>query len=221
MTARTREPLIDGAPAEAPTDGRLAKGMRSRAAVLERSVQIASRDGLEGLTMGALAAELEVHKSSVFALFGSKEGLQLATLAAARGILIERVVAPALASDEGLARLLAIGEAWWSYLASDVFVGGCFLSAASTEMDGRPGPVRDAVAAVMREWIALLSTNIEAAMAAGELRADVDPAAMAFRLNALGMAANWQRQLLEEPAGIEHARSGWQAELDGHSPSTD
>jgi AcrR family transcriptional regulator len=204
---------------DSPVDGRRAKGMRSRAAVLERSVQLASRDGLEGLTIGELAADLQVHKSSVFALFGSKEELQLATLAAARAILIDQVVVPGLASAKGLARLEAIGEAWCDYLASDVFAGGCFLCAASAEMDGRPGAVRDAVAAVMHEWIAVLSANVQAAIAAGDLRADVDPAAMAFRLNALGMAANWQRQLLYDPSGIEHARAAWQAELDASPPA--
>jgi AcrR family transcriptional regulator len=192
--------------------------MRSRAAILERSVQMASRDGLEGLTIGALAADLGVHKSSVHALFGSKEELQLATLAAARAILIEHVVAPSLASDAGLQRLLAIGDAWCDYLAADVFSGGCFLCAASAEMDGRPGPLRDAVASVMREWIAVLAANIEAAMSAGELHAEAEPAAMAFRLNALGMAANWQKQLLREPAAIEHARAAWRAELDRQGP---
>jgi AcrR family transcriptional regulator len=195
------------------SDGRRAKGMRSRAAVLERSVQLASTEGLEGLTIGALADDLGVRKSSVFALFGSKGELQLATLAAAREILIGEVVTPALASAKGLPRLRAIGDAWWDYLGSDVFAGGCFLSAASTEMDGRPGPLRDAVAAVMREWIAVLSTNIEAAIAAGELRAELDPEALAFQLNALGMAANWQRQLLDDTAGIEHARAAWRATL--------
>jgi AcrR family transcriptional regulator len=220
MTARRPEPLIGNPPAQAPTDGRRAKGMRSRAAVLERSVQMASRDGLEGLTIGELATELGVHKSSVFALFGSKQELQLATLATARAILIDQVIAPALASEAGLPRLIAIGQAWFDYLASDVFAGGCFLCAASAEMDGRPGPVRDAVAAVMREWIAVLSANVKAAIPAGDLGADVNPAAMAFRLNALGMAANWQHQLLRDTAGIEHARAAWQAELDSHAPQT-
>ena len=190
--------------------------MRSRRAVLERSVQLASRDGLEGLTIGALAADLGVHKSSVHALFGSKEDLQLSTLEAARSILIEHVVAPALPQEPGLARLRALGDAWCEYLGADVFLGGCFLCAASAEMDGRPGPLRDAVEAVMREGTDVLRANIDAAIAAGELRPDVDPAAMAFRLNALGMAANWQRQLLGEKQGIEHARSAWRAELDEH-----
>lgn len=213
MTMRDPQPLVEKPTPHAPTDGRRARGMRSRAAVLERSVQMASQEGLEGLTIGKLATDLEVHKSSVFALFGSKEELQLATLAAARAILVEQVIAPALSSEEGLPRLVTMGEAWWDYLASDVFVGGCFLCAASTEMDGRPGPVRDAVANVMREWVAVLEANIEAARAAGDMRPGVDPSAMAFRLNALGMAANWQRQLLEDPAGLEHARAGWLAEL--------
>jgi len=187
--------------------------MRSRRAVLERSVQMASRDGLEGLSIGALAAELGVNKSSVFALFGSKEDLQLATVAEARRMLIEHVVAPALPSPEGLARLTAMGDAWWEYFRSGVFLGGCFLCAASAEMDGRPGPVRDAVEAAMREWLALLRANARAAIHAGELRPDIDADALAFRLNALGMAANWQRQLLGESSGIEHARGAWSEEL--------
>jgi AcrR family transcriptional regulator len=214
MTAGGSQPLSRQPSEQTPHDGRRARGMRSRAAVLDRSVQVASRYGLEGLTIGGLAADLGVHKSNVFALFGSKEELQLATLASAREILIEQVIAPASSFAEGLPRLSAIGEAWFAYLLSDVFAGGCFLSAASLEMDGRPGPVRDAVAEVMCEWIAVLSTNIEAAIHAGDLRGDLSPGAMAFRLNALGMAANWQRQLLEDTAGVEHARAAWRAEFE-------
>jgi len=218
MSGPTRQPLVEEQAAPEPTDGRRARGMRSRTAVLERSVQMASRDGLEGLTIGELAAELNVHKSSVFALFGSKVELQLATLAAARAILIGQVIVPSLSSAEGLPRLSALGDAWCDYFTRDVFAGGCFLCAASTEMDGRPGPVRDAVAAAMREWIDVLRTNIDAAMTAGELRGESDSSAMAFRLNALGMAANWQRQLLEDSSGVEYARAAWRAELDRHTP---
>jgi len=187
--------------------------MRSRGAILDLAVQMASREGLEGLTMGALAGKLEVPKSSVFALFGSKEELQLATLAAARRILIDQVVRPAAPAAEGVERLRALGEAWCDYLTSDVFAGGCFLCAASTEMDGRPGPVRDAVAAVMSEWLAILATNIDAAVSSGAFEAGLDARAMAFRLNALGMAANWQYQLFSDQSGVEHARAAWRAEI--------
>lgn len=212
------QPLASEPPAQDPADGRRARGMRSRAAVLERAVQLASRDGLEGLTIGALAADLGVHKSSVFASFGSKEELQLATVAAARTILIKEVIEVAFVAEEGMPRLLALGEAWCDYLASDVFDGGCFLCAASSEMDGRPGPVRDAVAVAMREWLTVLTTNIEVAVSAGDLLPDTEVVAIAFRLNALGMAANWQRQLLDDPTGVEHARAGWREELRRDAP---
>ncbi len=198
---------------EAPGDGRRARGARSRAAVLERSAQLASVYGLEGLTIGGLAADLGLPKSSVHALFGSKEDLQLATLAAARRMFIDVVITPSLSSDEGLPRLRAIGQAWFSYLSGETFAGGCFMCGASAEMDGRPGPVRDAVAAAMRDWLTVLATNVGAAKRADSLGDDVDPDAVAFRLNALGMAANWQRQLLGDLSGIEHARLAWSAEL--------
>jgi len=178
---------------------------------------MASREGLEGLTMGALAGELAVPKSSVFALFGSKQELQLATLAAARRILIEQVVLPAAPAAEGVQRLRALGEAWCDYLTSGVFAGGCFLCAASAEMDGRPGPVRDAVAAVMSEWLAILAANIDAAVSSGAFQTGLDSAAMAFRLNALGMAANWRYQLFGDGSGVAHARAAWRAEIDAAS----
>lgn len=188
--------------------------MRSRVAILERSVQTASKEGLEGLTLGGLATELGLPKSSVFALFGSKEELQMATLSAARKILIDHVVAPAAGEPAGARRLRALGDAWWDYLGADVFAGGCFLCAASAEMDGRPGPLRDAVASVMSEWLAVLTMNIDVAIAGGVFRSEVDSTAMAFRLNALGMAANWQRQLFADPRGIKAARAAWKAEID-------
>ncbi len=213
MSRSPAVPLTTDPPREPPSDGRRARGLRSREATLERAVQIASVEGLEGLTIGALAADLGVNKSSVFASFGSKEELQLATLAVARAILVEQVVVPALPVQEGEARLAAIGDAWFDYLGSDVFAGGCFLTAASAEMDGRPGRVRDAVRAVMREWLAILTATIDAAVARGEFRGETAPTALAFRLNALGMAANWQRQLFEDPTGVEHARAAWHAEI--------
>jgi AcrR family transcriptional regulator len=219
VTGPSRKPLLEGGQGdEQPTDGRRVRGLRSRGAILERSVQMASKEGLEGLTIGGLAGELDVHKSSVFALFGSKLDLQLATLEAARRILIEQVITPSLSGEQGMPRLRAIGDAWFSYLASDVFAGGCFLSAASTEMDGRPGPLRDAVREVMGEWMAVLEANIETAKSAGDLPKATNSSAMAFRLNALGMAANWQRQLLEDLAGIDYARAAWGAELGEGKP---
>ena len=207
-------PVFNETVVEWPRDGRRARGTRSRHAALERSVQLSSQYGLEGLTIGALATDLGLSKSTVHALFGSKQDLQLATIATARAMLIDRVLAPSLAEDEGIARLRATGRAWSDYLEGDTFAGGCFLCAASAEMDGRPGPVRDSIAAVMLEWIRFLHANVVAAQRAGQLCDEVDVDDLVFRLNALGMAANWQRQLLGDLTGIEAARAGWQAELD-------
>lgn len=200
-------------PAPVNTDARRARGSRSRDAALRTAVQLASTDGLEGLTIGRLATELAVSKSSVFALFGSKEQLQLATLAVVRDMFVDLVIRPAMQAEEGLERLRVLGASWVSYLASDVLDGGCLLCSASAEMDGRPGPVRNELVAIMGAWSAFLTNNLEVAVSKRELLS-VDPAAMAFRLNALGMAANWQRQLFRDTHGLGHAGAAWTDELD-------
>jgi AcrR family transcriptional regulator len=166
------------------------------------------------LTLGELASDLGMPKSSVHALFGSKEELQLATLATAREMFVDAVTRPSLSHERGMPRLRAIGRAWFEYLSGETFAGGCFLFSASAEMDGRPGAVRDCVEDSMREWLILLAKNLQSAKLAGGLSEDIDVHAAAFRLNALGMAANWQRQLLGDLSGIDYARSAWNAELD-------
>ncbi len=143
------------------------------------------------------------------ASFGSKEALQVAVIAHTRGILVELVIAPALKTQAGLQRLSALGEGWMSYLERKTFEGGCVLSAASLEMDGRPGLARDAVAAVMREWLDLLEDNIARGIEKGDIAADAGPAQLAFELNAVGMAANWQSQLFGDAFSYETGRTGW------------
>jgi len=202
--------------AEPPSDGRRAKRLRSRDAALGAAVQIASVDGLEGLTIARLADRLGTVKSSVHATFGSKEALQLATLGRAREMLIELVVAPALDARPGRARLVALGESWFAYLADDVFEGGCLLCTASAEMDGRPGPVRDAVVDVMREWLQFLADDVRVGIEQGEIAPASDPAQLAFELNAIGMAANWHHQLFGGPAAFAAARTAWAGALRRH-----
>ena len=126
-----------------------ADAARTRTAILERSVDLASVEGLEGLTIGRLAADLQMSKAGVLGHFGTKEELQLAALGAARERLPPRDLgAGRQAAAPGRARLLAIADAWLSYLGRDVFPGGCFVAAASCEFDDRPGRVRDAIAAM-------------------------------------------------------------------------
>ena len=128
------------------TDGRIRRGDETRRAVLRRAVDVASVEGLDGVTIGRLALELSISKSGLFAHFGSKEELQLATIRAARAIFSQAVVTPALAQPAGMPRLRALLEGWLDYSRGREFPGGCFFSRATHEYAARPGAVRDALA---------------------------------------------------------------------------
>ena len=134
-------------------------------------------------------------KAGVVGGFGSKEGLQLATLEGAIAVWRREVWDRAADAEPGLPRLRAICEAWVAYLDGDVFPGGCFLTAASFEFDGRTGPVRDAIEAAMDLWLRVLAGEVRTAVAAGDLPAETDPEQVAFELNALAVGANQARQL--------------------------
>src|SRR5690349_19638185 len=132
----------------ADTDGRRARGARTRAQILERAANLASVEGLEGLTIGRLATELGMSKSGLFAHFGSKEELQLATIEAAKEIFAREVVAPAREAERGLPRLEALIAAKLRYERGEIFEGGCFFETVRGEFDSRrPGPVRDLIEA--------------------------------------------------------------------------
>jgi AcrR family transcriptional regulator len=163
-------------------------------------VDLGSREGLEALTIGRLATNAGVSKSGLFAHFGSKQELQLATIESARAIFVAEVIAPARSAAEGPPRLRATLAAWLDYFRRDVFPGGCFFQAASLEFDGRPGPVRDRILEVMSEWLAWLA---ELARQAGA--SDDGAQQLAFELNAIGLATNWQRQLFREDRPLDHA----------------
>jgi AcrR family transcriptional regulator len=187
------------------SDGRRLRGERTHQEILATAVDIGSREGLEALTIGGLATRAGVSKSGLFAHFGSKQELQLATIEAARAIFLREVVEPAFGAPEGLPRLQATLSAWLDYFRRDVFPGGCFFQAASLEFDGRPGLVRDRVLDVMSQWLGWL-----AELARGsELSAGQEPAQLAFELNAIGLATNWQRQLLGDDEALERAEQAF------------
>jgi AcrR family transcriptional regulator len=196
-----------------PTDGRRVRGLATQTSIIREAVQLASTDGLEGLTMARLAERLNIPKSSVHAAFGSKQELQGAVLRETREIMIERVVAPALAAPPGLQRLVALGASWIGYLENEVFEGGCVLSAAASELDGRRGPTRDALVGIMTEWLRLLSDNVQAAVMNGEFAATTEPTQAAFELHSVGLAANWHHQLFGGPAAFKAARAAWSEAL--------
>ncbi len=183
------------------------RGEKTRQDILRQAVDIASAEGLEGLTIGRLAQELKLSKSGLFAHFGSKEELQLATLDAARAVFVTEVAEPSFAAERGLVRLQAMLEAWLSYVERGVFRGGCFFFAVSAEMDDRPGPVRDLVAELTKAWLDAIEEEIRQAMKAGELQAKADAALLAFQLHAFAQEANWTFRLHNDSQAFARARA--------------
>jgi AcrR family transcriptional regulator len=178
----------------------------TRAAVTRAAVDRASVEGLEGLTIGGLADETEMRKSSVFSLFGSKEELQLATLQAAVDQFTEEVWGRVADKQPGRERLLALCDSWLSYHRREVLPGGCFLTTASIEYDARPGPLRDAVRETMDRWLGVLGREVKVAVEGGELPADTRPADVAFQLNAMAAAASYGFKLSRDPEVFQRAR---------------
>jgi AcrR family transcriptional regulator len=191
------------------------KGDRTRAAILERAVDIASLEGLEGLTIGRLADDLRMSKSGLFAHFGSKEELQLAALETAKERFIENVVRPAIKAERGYPRLIGFCRGWLDYVTEQVFPGGCFFAAASFEFDGRPGPVRDAVAQAMDDWMATLEKAVQMAQEAGHLDPDIEPAQLAFEMNSIFFGANFACQLRGDRKAVSRAWTALEQRLEG------
>ena len=173
--------------------------MSRRDAILERAVEVASEEGLEGLTIGRLSSELGLSKSGLFGHFGSKEELQLAALDAASAIFVREVVEPAIAEPEGAPRLRAYCDRWVSYLERKVFSGGCFFAAATAEFDGRPGAVRDKLRANQQALFAELARH-------AELAGVEDPEQLVFQVHSLVLGANAHYQLFGNQEAFVRAR---------------
>jgi AcrR family transcriptional regulator len=196
------------------TDGRIRRGDETRRALLRRAVDLASVEGLDGVTIGRLAQDLSLSKSGLFAHFGSKEELQLATIRAARAIFAHTVVAPALAKPAGMVRLRELLERWLDYSGGREFPGGCFFARVTHEYAARPGRVRDALAVVDTEWLTLVAATIDEARELGEIRADVDPRRLAYELDAYLDSANMRSLLAGDLAVYDLARAAVESRLE-------
>jgi len=189
------------------------KGERSRQAILTAAANLATTHGLEGLSIGDLAAHLNMSKSGLYAHFQSKQELALATVDAASGIFEREVIAPAGPAPAGVRRLRALAEAFLGHVQRRVFPGGCFFAAVVAEQGARPGPVRDRVAQVVADWLALLTRCLEEAKQAGEIRRDVDVPQAVFEVESMLMAANFLFVMSDDPATLDRARTGIDALL--------
>jgi len=181
-------------------------GERTRHAILRAAANLATVDGLDGLSIGNLAAAIGISKSGLYAHFGSKEELQLATVAEAQRILDEEVIQPALAAAPGRGQLVAACDAFFSYVQRRVFPGGCFFAATSLEMGARPGPVRDRLAAIQSDFTAMLRSFAATALEQHELPEGEDPDRLAFELHAILLGADTRFVLHDDPAVFDVAR---------------
>jgi AcrR family transcriptional regulator len=187
-------------------DGRRTRGQRTRQLVADQAAALASVDGLAGLTIGQLAAALELPKSSIQAAYPSKEVLQLATVSAATNIFVANVIKPALVEPEGLPRLRALIDSWIEYISTRVLPGGCFMGATLAEFDSKPGPVRDALGLARKQWLLLIERQVANAQSVHELPPVPTAAAFAFEIDALLAAANVARNLHDDDSALSLAK---------------
>jgi AcrR family transcriptional regulator len=179
----------------------------SRASTVDAAVDLASVEGLEGITIGRLAGRLAMSKSGLIGRFGDKEAMQRAVLAAAIERFADAVWLPASRAEPGLPRLAAIVDAWIDHLRDGVFPGGCFVTTASVEYDARPGPLHDDVAAAVSRWLRVLEAEARRAREAGDLPRERDPADVAFELHSLASGGSVAGRLTGDAAALDRVHA--------------
>jgi AcrR family transcriptional regulator len=205
-------------PSRIKTDVLETKGQRTRNSILEVAAALATEEGLEPLSIGRLAEATAMSKSGLFAHFGSKEELQLATVDHAAKLFVGEVIDPARGAPKGLARIWALCDHMIGYSERQVFPGGCFFAATSFEFNNRPGPVRDRIEEMIRSWLSYLEHAVEQAQEAGELDPNASAREVAFQLDAFAQASNAQYQLFRDPQVFDDARRAIQERLESLRP---
>jgi AcrR family transcriptional regulator len=191
---------------DARTRATRSDGRRSREAILDEAARLATVEGIEGLSIARLADGVGMSKSGLFAHFGSKEELQLATIEAANDIFEERVLEPAAAATGGIERLRLLAEGYLRYIEDETFPGGCFFASVLAEVDMRPGAVRDRLVRFLNEWLGTLERAVRDAQSEGTITASEDPAQLVFEIEAAIFLANTQFVVLRSAEPIERAR---------------
>jgi AcrR family transcriptional regulator len=190
----------------------MSKGEETRLAVLDQATRTASQVGLSGVTIGTLAEQTQMSKSGLFAHFGSKESLQLETMRHARQRFIDIVLRPALAGPRGEPRVRALVEGWLRW--DDIMPGGCLFVAAGVEFDDSPGPQRDEVARIQREFSDTIARVFRSGITAGHFREDADPDHFAFVAKGLLLSYHHHRRLLGDPTAEQRTRRAFDDLLD-------
>jgi AcrR family transcriptional regulator len=193
----------------------MGKGDLTRHAILERATALASRLGLEGVTIGRLSEELGLSKSGLFAHFGAKQALEVEVLRFAADRFVDGVVRPALAAPRGEARVRAIFERWMAWDKSRVVPGGCLFVAAASELDDRPGPAREELVRRQRDWLETIATCFRTGITEGHFRRGADPEQFAHDLYAVMLGYHHATRLMGDPAAPSRARAAFEALLAG------
>jgi AcrR family transcriptional regulator len=196
-----------------PARRRRSDGERSRNAILNQAAQLATVEGIGGLSIGRLADAVGMSKSGLFAHFGSKEELQLATIETASVIFSEHVIEPASAAPTGFERLRQLAEGFLRHVEDDVFPGGCFFASVAAEMDTHPGPVRDRAVEIVDGWLRQLEAAIRDAQSEGAIDLSEDAEQLAFQLDAYLLLANAQFVVSHESTPIDRARRALERRL--------
>ena len=186
----------------------LSKGEETKRHIVESAYAQARAIGLEGLTIGQLAASLQMSKSGLFAHFGSKEDLQLAVLAHATEQFLAEVLRPSIAAEKGLKRISKVFELWVTYSAANETQGGCLFIAAAADFDDKPGPIRDYLSTQQSAWRESLQRMVLDAQRYGDLPKETDAKQMAFELFSLVLGCHHDRRLLNDREAINRANVG-------------
>jgi AcrR family transcriptional regulator len=194
------------------------KGEATRERILNSALELASTEGLSGLSIGRLADRNRMSKSGLFAHFRSKEGLQLDVLELAVARFREAVFTPALRADRGEPRLRALFARWLDWVDQQSVPGGCLLTAAAVELDDQPGAARDALVDAQRQWAETLARAVRIAIEERHFRADVDPQLFAFQLHSIVLGYHHARRLVRDPHAARRAREAFEALLASARP---
>ena len=191
----------------------MARSDTARQAILQQALALAGEVGLEGLTLGRVAADLGISKSSLLAHVQSKEGLQRQVLDFAAARFTENVLRPAFLSQPGEERVRALFEHWLDWPKADPLPGGCFFIAAATELDDRPGPLRERLVDLQRMWMGVLAETVRSAATSGDFPPDVDAEQFAYDVYGVMLAYHHAARLLRDPAARSRARTAFEALL--------
>ncbi|MDQ3060455.1 MAG: TetR/AcrR family transcriptional regulator [Pseudomonadota bacterium] len=194
------------------------KGRQTKAAIVEAALGLATQIGLEGLSIGALAEVMQMSKSGVFAHFGSREELQISVVRHYHARFEEEVFFPALQQPRGLARLQAMFHHWMQRTSVELD-SGCIYISGAVEFDDRPGPVRDALAGSVQNWLAAMKRAVVQARQAGHLQPEADEHQIAFEIHGLILALHYEARFLKIPGAMARAQTGFASILARHAPA--